>query len=150
MSDARVCVYDMLMKNPTLTGGIMKQIRVKAVLIPVHDPIREMDLPTGDQRHLKALQNLVGGHIEAIGVPVQFTREAHATCYIHEEGKYVYRGEVNYRATDFLCPGIGLFMGDYIAGPMVVCGFDPTTGANTDIPDRVMARIQLISIEAGY
>jgi hypothetical protein len=54
------------------------------------------------------------------------------------------------RATDFMVPGVGLHYGDYIAGPLVLAGFDPETGDNaSEVPDGVERRARLIEREAA-
>lgn len=125
----------------------------QALVIPVQGPVYEIRVgdTAGD---LASLQEAVGGFIEAVPVP-RFVKGAHtATAYINEDGKYTCLNEdgnvaVNYRATDFMVPGIGLGWGDFIAGPMVLCGFDPTTGDHAVLPRAVVDRVRLIESEAG-
>jgi hypothetical protein len=57
--------------------------------------------------------------------------------------------EPNMRATDFLVPGVGLFPGDYVAGPLLLVGFDPASGEHEDVPEGVEKRLRLIEREAG-
>lgn len=114
-----------------------------ALVIPVEGPVQSVDLDgTLDQ-----LQQLVGGRIEALPVPEAFTSGPAATAYVNEEGKW--ESPPNMRATDFLVPGVGLWPNDYIAGPMVVCGFDPKAGENRTVPPAVERRVRLIEKEAG-
>jgi Domain of unknown function (DUF3846) len=98
---------------------------VSAVLIPVNpeQPVRRINVDgLGD------LQAAVGGHIEAVDTSILGDR---LTSYINADGKY--NGcEPNPRATTLLGPG--LFAGDFIAGPLLVCGFDPELGENRDCP----------------
>jgi hypothetical protein len=117
----------------------------RALVIPVEGPITELELRRPDS--LRQLQEAVGGYIEAVDLP-EFIRDSErATCYVNEEGKLTGL-PFNGRATDLLVPGVGLFWGDYIAGPMVVCGFNPETGGNTSIPPGVERRIRLIERES--
>lgn len=121
----------------------------RVLLIPVTGPVEELSIGTGgDHYQLLQLQQLVGGWIEAVGIPEFVTDSERATAYINEEGK-LEQLPFNGRATDLLVPGVGLFFGDYIAGPMVVCGMDIARGENADIPPGVEARIRLIESEAG-
>jgi hypothetical protein len=53
------------------------------------------------------------------------------------------------RATDVMVPGAGLFWGDYIAGPLLLCGFDARTGEHVDLSEPVIARARLIEREAA-
>ena len=55
----------------------------------------------------------------------------------------------NMRATDFMVPGVGLFPGDYIAGPFLLCGFDVNTGEHGELPAEVIERARLIESEAA-
>ena len=119
-----------------------------AILIPERGPI-VYDLALNGT--LDQLQDLVGGGlVQAIPVP-EFIHDADdATAYTNEESKF--RGDMtlNSRATDFMVPGAGLMWGDYIAGPFLICGFDPETGEHTDVPPAsVLKRVQLIDREAG-
>lgn len=119
-----------------------------ALLIPetTSEPIVEVDLQGG----LEELQALVGGYIQALPVPYDLCKsETPVTAYVNEEGKFLEACKPNMRATDFMVPGVGLFFGDYISGPMLVCGFDPEEGVNLDIPQEAMERIRLIEREAG-
>ena len=98
---------------------------VSAVLIP-SDPAAPVRRITVDG--LADLQAAVGGDIEAVDTAVLGPR---LTSYINAEGKF--NGcHPNPRATQLLGPG--LFAGDWIAGPLLVCGFDPEEGENRDCP----------------
>jgi hypothetical protein len=121
----------------------------RALLIPLEGPITELHIPTDDDgASLAALQAAVGGWIEAVSLPPFVTDADRATAYVNEEGKL--EGlPPNYLATDVMVPGVGLMWGDYIAGPMVVCGFDMHTGDNADIPPGVERRVRQIAHEAG-
>jgi hypothetical protein len=127
---------------------------VLALVIPVKGPIVEIEVGARNGADLDVLQAAVGGNIEALPLP-DFIRGAdNATCYIHEEAKFVHvdddgRPLFNGRATDFLVPGVGLFWGDYIAGPMVVCGFNPRLGVHAELPTTVADRVRLIESEAA-
>lgn len=117
-----------------------------ALLIPVEGPLEEVEL--SEDSLLEQLQGLVGGgDIEALPLPGFVGHAGAATAYINEEGKIEL--EINRRATDFMVPGVGLFWGDYIAGPFVLCGFDPEAGTHRELPEPVIARARLIEREAG-
>jgi hypothetical protein len=123
---------------------------MKALLIPVEGPIEEIELDgTLDQ-----LQTLVGGYIEAVPLPGFLPSADAATAYVNEEGKFLpttetYLGGFNGRATDFMVPGVGLFAGDFIAGPFLLCGFDPYKGEHAELPNDVIDRARLIEREAA-
>jgi Domain of unknown function (DUF3846) len=120
---------------------------MKALVIPeAGRPLVEVDF--GDEPGLAELQALVGGMIEALPLPAFIPGADRATAYINEEGKFDPDCGPNTRATDYLVPGVGLFWGDYIAGPMVLCGFDPVTGTHRDLPEGVIRRARLIEREA--
>lgn len=98
---------------------------VSAVLIPADpaEPVRRITV-----QGLAGLQAAVGGDIEAVDTAVLGQQ---LTSYINADGKC--NGSApNARATQLLGPG--LFAGDFIAGPLVVCGFDPREGENRDCP----------------
>lgn len=124
---------------------------MKALVIPVEGPVYEIDIKGDTDAGLKALQDAVGGHIEMIRIPDFVKGHGSAVCWVNEEGKYKFPGQagINWRATDFLVPGVGLFMGDYIAGPMVIAGANYNTGATADLPRTVEDRVRLIESEAG-
>jgi hypothetical protein len=87
---------------------------------------RRVELDEGDSQ-LKSLQELVGGHIEAIGLA------PNVTAYLNEEGKLL-NLPTNHAASVIALAAQAIMPDDWIAGPLVVCGFDPNTGENTDIP----------------
>lgn len=119
---------------------------MKALVIPVDGPLQEFELVEEDA--FRQLQTLVDGLIEALPLPSFIGGWAWTTAYINEEGKLL-KLPFNGRATDFMVPGIGLFYGDYIAGPMVLCGFSPSTGMHIDLPDGPARRARMIADEAG-
>jgi hypothetical protein len=121
---------------------------MKALVIRSEGPIEEIELVGGDGQ-LKQLQELVGGYIQAIPLPDFVDRQGKATAYINEEGKFEPDCKPNMRATDFFVPGIGLMYGDYIAGTLVLCGFDVSTGEHAELPQPVIDRARLIETEAG-
>lgn len=125
---------------------------VTALVIPVEGPLETIVLPVGTVGpfdSLAKLQELVGGYIQALPLPDFLNRE-HGTVYINEEGKYASGkfGQFNSRATDFMVPGIGIFFGDYIAGPAILAGIGPD-GETTSIPAAVVDRARLIESEAA-
>lgn len=119
---------------------------MKAFVIPVEGPCYETDIPEGDGS-LAALQELVGGWIEAVNIPEFIEGSETGTAYINEEGKLTDL-PFNGRATDFMVPGVGIFFGDYIAGTMVLFGIDYETGENAPVPDGMVRRAKLIENEA--
>lgn len=119
----------------------------RGLVIPVIAPLMEVELPLGTRSQLAMLQELVGGNIEALPVPAQIDPAERTTVYLNEESKY--ECEPNMRATDFMVPGVGIAWRDYIAGPLVICGFDPIRGVNTDVSEAMIRRARLIADEAG-
>lgn len=116
----------------------------RAILIPADGPLQDIELDgTLDQ-----LQQLVGGNIEAVPLPDFIIGARHATAYVNEDGKYLESCPPNFRATDYMVPGIGLFLGDFIAGPFLLCGFNPETGDHAELPKSVERRARLIEREA--
>lgn len=115
-----------------------------ALVIPVEGPLYEVEL----DGQLATLQAAVGGLIEAVPLPDFIRGSERATAYCHEEGKL--EGlPINRRATDFVVPGVGIMWQDYIAGPLVLAGFNPVTGDHAPLPDGVARRARLIEGEAG-
>lgn len=100
---------------------------------------------------LDQLQALVGGRIEAVRLPGFLRHASRATAYVNDEGKFLpgARFAPNMRATDLMVPGVGLFPGDYIAGPMLLCGFDPETGEHAPLPSEIAAYARVIESEAA-
>lgn len=99
----------------------------QAVIIPAEGPMQFREIEDG----LDALQQLVGGNIEALPIP-EFIRGAdEATAYVNEDGKDNPECRPNMRATDLMVPGVGILFGDYVAGTMVLLGFDITRGEHT-------------------
>ena len=118
---------------------------VSALLIPVDGAVQSVVL----DGTLTQLQALVGGQIEALPVPSFIGGSGRATVYVNEDGKNLESCPPNIRATDFMAPGVGLFFGDYVAGPMLVCGFNPRTGEHAAMPAPVAMRVRLIEQEAA-
>lgn len=79
---------------------------------------------------LADLQRIVGGRIEALGFPYRND----ATCYINDEGKFV--AQANHMATAIMIPI--LMLGDAIHGPMLICGFDASTGETLTVADDLI------------
>lgn len=127
---------------------------VKAIVIPPAGPIQTIELNTTGRAavngSLDQLQQLVGGYIQAVPVPPFIKGGISATAYINEDGKADAECKPNMRATDFMVPGIGIMPGDYIAGTMVLVGFDAEVGEHLpDLPPGVTQRVRLIEREAG-
>jgi hypothetical protein len=127
---------------------------MQCIIIP-DDPSKpvEWDVELPQFQTLEALQEIVHGNIEAVPMTPAIS-DPHArsasTGYVNEEGKYHPDCKPNMRATDFMVPGVGLFMGDHVAGPMVIVGFNPSDGNHTaEVPKAVVERVRLIESEAG-
>jgi hypothetical protein len=113
-----------------------------ALVVPVEGPLVEVEL----DGTLEQLQGLVGGRIEAIQIPEAIDPTGRSTGYLNEEGKN--EGlPFNGRGTDFMLPG--LFFGDFVAGTLVLCGFNPRRGVHAELPQTVVDRARLIESEAG-
>lgn len=121
------------------------KVGVKGFLIPVEGPCREVFVPADDSLH--TMQRFVGGYIEAVGIPDFINGWETGTAYVNEEGKLEHL-EANMRATDFMVPGVGIMFRDYIAGDMLLLGWDPETGENADVPQGLVDRARLIEREA--
>ena len=115
-----------------------------ALVIPVEGPLVEVELDGS----LDQLQRLVGGWIQMVPLPGFIDGAERAAAYVNEEGKLT-EHQANRRATDYMVPGAHLLPGDYIAGPLVLCGFDAESGEHADLPPAVIARARLIEQEAG-
>jgi hypothetical protein len=90
---------------------------MKALLIPARGPVKVVQ-----QDGLGDLQALVHGPVEALAL----RDRDDAAAYVNEQG--LLDGLVdNPRATRLL--------GVAVAGPALLCGFDPTTGEQTPLPD---------------
>jgi hypothetical protein len=89
-----------------------------------------------EQDGLGDLQRLLDGHVEAL--PVDGREDAAA--YVNEEGLLEGPAD-NVRATRLL--------GIQIAGPAVLCGFDPTTGEQKPIPDDLAEAVLAASTSAS-
>ena len=116
-----------------------------ALVIPVDGPVQTVELDGS----LEQLQALVGGLVQALPVPEFICATGGATAYVGDESKFDPDCAPNMRATDFLVPGVGLVWGDYVAGPMIVAGFDPRTGNHAPLPAAVKQRVRLIEQESG-
>jgi hypothetical protein len=108
-----------------------------AVVVPMVGEAHLLHLSeTGS--NLEALQGAVGGYIEAVPVPDgDGGQREDATAYVNEEGKFT--KPMNRRATLFMFPLLAA--GDYIAGPLVVCGFNPRTGYHLPVPDDLLDQL---------
>lgn len=125
---------------------------IKAIVIPSEGPIETIELASDGppSAGLADLQRLVGGYVEALSIPLFIKGADDATAYINENGKHDPECKPNMRATDFMVPGVGIMPRDYIAGTMVLVGFDATVGEHRpDLPPAVIRRVQLIEREAG-
>lgn len=117
---------------------------MKAVLFPNKetDLVEELELPDSPSDQLESIRRLTGGgKLHMYAIPKQLVGGKNTVAYVNADGRYTYRGTVNYRATLFMSPGLGLVSGDYIAGPMVVIGYDPRTAKHVDAPKSVVERI---------
>jgi hypothetical protein len=89
-------------------------------------PIHGISIPT--QAVLAMLQERVGGCIQPVAVPGRDDISA----YLNEDGKHTGLPR-NERATQLLAPE--LRADDWIAGDLVLAGFEPATGETTSLPD---------------
>ena len=117
---------------------------IKALLINTDGSTEAITLPRDDSLRLEALQQAVGGLIEAL--PIYRNGTCVADGIGNDEAKLV-NLERNELATAVMGPN-GLFPGDYIAGPMVVMGPVDADGVETSIPEDLAAEIQ--SLEHLY
>ena len=117
---------------------------IKALLISTDGSTESITLPRDDSQRLDALQQYVGGLIEAL--PIYRNGELIADGIGNDEAKLIGM-ERNELATAVMGPN-GLFPGDYIAGPMVVMGPVDDEGVETSIPEDLAAEI--IAMEHLY
>jgi hypothetical protein len=108
---------------------------VSALLIPASEtqPPRRIDI-TG----LADLQAAVGGYIEMLS----YHGDPDVCAYVNEEGKYTDGCARNPRATRLLGPI--LRPGDWIAGDVVIIGFDREAGEDRDLPDGFESRLGIV------
>lgn len=103
---------------------------MRGIVIPADDllPIKAVDLADDD---LPAMQRIVGGSIEG----VMWVDAPHGVdVYANEEGK-ILGLPGNARATHML--RVSLFVGDWVAGDVLVIGVDHTEGEACSLPDAV-------------
>lgn len=122
----------------------MAKAHARGILIPaeISEPISEFELEDDGQGYLRPLQELVGGMIETVRWD---DAPGNATVYMNEEGKL--EGlPPNARAT-YLLRNIGMGVGDYIAGNLVLIGLDPREGETVSLTDDVT--VQMIAVACG-
>jgi hypothetical protein len=98
---------------------------MRAYLISSDETVAVREVDPQDDRALAAL---VGGDLQGSDYPGR----ADVYCYLNEEGK-IHGLPVNRRATRLLAGALAA--DDWIAGNLVICGFDTATGANLPCPD---------------
>lgn len=105
-----------------------------AILIPPSgDPVT-IQLPSEPNACAEAISERVGGYLETVPNPLPGV-----AAYINDEGKYCGEGGLpllgnpiaTQLASEYLRPG------DYIAGPMVLTGFNPRTGEEVGLPTNI-------------
>lgn len=95
---------------------------------------------------LADMQAVVGGLIE----PVDLANGV--TMYVNEEGGYLFTAEdVNWIASDVA--GLGgrpeFMLRQPILGPVLLLGFDPASGEETDLPEQGRRWVRRVGREAG-
>lgn len=130
---------------------------MRGLLVPPTGPVQELDLSGGYQ----VLSDAVGGMIEALGVLGRHDLTGYgndmakilqppmppndrATELVYGDPKEAYRRGEEFKAAASAA-GVAVIEADppglpilpFVAGPIVVCGFDPNTGDNLAIPDDV-------------
>lgn len=119
---------------------------MRAIKLDPNEGAQAIDLEPG----LDPLQAQVGGWIQALPVPdwrMENATDRHdVTAYVNEEGKFSCvddegRVIINRKATLFMLPN--LFTGDFIAGPLILTGFNPNTGENQPLPEDVFEKFGL-------
>lgn len=113
---------------------------MKAMLMPVDGKPELVDLD--DSSQLAELQKFVGGYIEALTFRVQ-GREA--VGWLNEEGKIQEPPlPYNQRATILARTYEAIMDGDYVAGPLIVTGFNPNNGENEDVPAWMIEHVEAL------
>jgi hypothetical protein len=114
---------------------------IKVVWIPCEDdkPIEIREIPQGS---LPAMQNMVGGFIEAVDID-----DPEATIFLNEEGK-LRQLESNRRMSALLWVHHSAFRNrDIIQGDSFIAGRPDEHGNTTSAPDHY---IDLVTLEAHY
>jgi Domain of unknown function (DUF3846) len=102
----------------------------RAIFIPADSdaPVRMVE-----SSGLRDLQRLVDGNIDYAP-----TDHDDLTLWINDEGKMLQLAR-NERADAWWKANIhATFAGDYIAGDAVLVGFDPESGEDADVPERII------------
>lgn len=94
---------------------------------------------------LKGLQTAIGGLVDCFDI-VHPRTGAIATVWFHDEGK-INGLPVNHEAMAVAIVGgwRGPLFGDWIAGPVVLTGFDPTEGETIALPPEWMEVIAALA-----
>lgn len=117
------------------------------IIHPGGKPPEIKSFDSGDT--LSALQEAVGGHIEAIPVPQKLIDHfGRMTAWINDEGKFT--KPINVEATKMFSEV--LFWGDFVCGTVVVTG-DDGQGETTEVPEEfakvIMDRAKQFSFPGG-
>lgn len=100
---------------------------------------RLVEIPTDERHSLPMLQEIVGGYIDVLHLP-QSGDNRLAHMWIHDEGKFVYGADgYNGLATDLM--RALLAVGDYITGPVVICGTGKN-GYDMSVPGWVVSKVK--------
>lgn len=117
----------------------------RAILIPTDGELQEVELPLDDNAQLDALQGYVGGNLEAVVVPLKGV-----TAFVNEEGKYAAGGRpLPENAVATALTSSLLMPGDWIAGPMVLVGYEPGTPDIVPLPRSVTPRKIVATLHAA-
>lgn len=106
---------------------------MRALLIPSNPDRPVCDVQLDELNVLADLQALVGGDIEAL----RFPEREDVMPFVNDEGKLAAL-PANQRATELLASV--LMSGDWIAGDLVLTGFDAETGDTVDLPEEIGVR----------
>jgi len=109
---------------------------VRALVIPADqdEPARVEELTGPASERMRALQALVGGFFQAIGITV---RGSAATLWMDEEGKLKDPMAPLNRRAHRLAQSV-LMRGDWVGGDAVVMGPPSSSGNETDCPQAVI------------
>jgi hypothetical protein len=112
-----------------------------ALRITSDQGVERVDLPEngGDAKRLAAMQACVGGFIELVHTPT-----VTVSVFVNEEGKFTFGDDPPNRLGQAVFQALGgrLFPNDWIAGPVLVCGFRDRDGETVGLDEGLAQHIE--------